>query len=541
MFRALRHLHRASGVTRVLRVGLPLVGVAISGAELNPAAEPGTLGTTHDYPSPENVAYWLGRGVSCIRIPFRWARIQPVLNGDLDETELARLRSVVDQTTDGGAQAIISLHSLGAYTNGGALVGSATVPNTAYADLWRRLGTAFETDRGVIFALMDRPASTDWPAWIASQNAALSALRAVGATQLALVSGGHSGGLLDAVQRKDAWVALYDPAGNYAIDVARYLDTARNGTQGAVASRYAMVETLPIITAWARGAGRRLFYGEFGAGSTTDGATAVRHALGYMQRNNDVWLGATMWGAGYALGEANPLYAEPVNGVSNLAAEALLEYAPDGVRAAIPQDVFSHPGTPDAATTFAAGRIGQGRSAGVITGGPFSIASVDALTIEAWVRSPGVTALTNAVGLTNFALIGATATGNARISYGNSGNLIALSTSKPIADGQWHHVSLNVGPSGGAFYLDGTAQTSNAKSFRDALDNALPTWGSLMIGAGASGGAAWPGDVDEVAVFQGVLRTGNFVPPTEPLTGNEPNLLSLYRLEGDTTMRIGAA
>jgi hypothetical protein len=79
---------------------LPWRGISLSSAEWGEKLPfPGEYGKDFVYPSVASTAYYQAQGMNLMRIAFRWERLQPVLNGDFDPTELGRLRAFVDGTT----------------------------------------------------------------------------------------------------------------------------------------------------------------------------------------------------------------------------------------------------------------------------------------------------------------------------------------------------------------------------------------------------------------------------------------------------------
>src|SRR5215213_9870206 len=59
-------------------------------------SSPGTYGGDYIYPDQEDFKYLRNLGHNVTRIPFRWERVQPQLNGPLKSVELARLKSCFD-------------------------------------------------------------------------------------------------------------------------------------------------------------------------------------------------------------------------------------------------------------------------------------------------------------------------------------------------------------------------------------------------------------------------------------------------------------
>ena len=75
-----------------------LIGVNLAGAEFGWNV-PGVFGVDYTYPTHAEVDYYAAKGMSVIRLPFLWERIQRTELGPLDAAELGRLDDVVTYVT----------------------------------------------------------------------------------------------------------------------------------------------------------------------------------------------------------------------------------------------------------------------------------------------------------------------------------------------------------------------------------------------------------------------------------------------------------
>jgi Cellulase (glycosyl hydrolase family 5) len=156
----------------------------------------GTYGSTYAYPSAATFRFLASRGIPFVRLAFRWERVQRSPGGRLDPTELARLRASIDAANRSGLQVILDCHNYGAYylrlgPHGvRRAIGSADVPVTAFADLWRRLATAFAGNRAVLgYGLMNEPTGMTGPqTWERASRAAVAAIRGAGDRHRVFVS-----------------------------------------------------------------------------------------------------------------------------------------------------------------------------------------------------------------------------------------------------------------------------------------------------------------------------------------------------------------
>jgi endoglucanase len=283
-----------------------LLGVNLSGAELGGDKLPGREGTDYIYPDAASLAYFHARGMTAVRLPVLWERLQPHLGGPLSDTELGHVDRFVEQARGAHLRVVLDLHNYGRFQ--GQLVGSDAVPRSAFAALWGAVARHYRGERGgseVVFGLMNEPHDIDAVAWAADEQAALDAIRQSGAANLVLVSGVDWDGAHNFVSgagygssNAEALGRLNDPAGNYAIEMHQYLDPDYSGTHAGCMDASAARETLLPATAWLRATHNKGFLGEFAASRTPQCEAALNALLDVIDENRDVWIGWTYWAAG---------------------------------------------------------------------------------------------------------------------------------------------------------------------------------------------------------------------------------------------------
>jgi endoglucanase len=294
---------------------LPYVGVNQAAAEFGTNI-PGVFDTDYTYPKTASLDYFFAKGLNSIRLPFKWERVQRTLNGELDATELARLNATVDYITrTKGGFAVLDVHNYARY--GQALIGSAEVPDSAFADFWKKLSLVFKDNNKVQFGLMNEPYGLPTEQWLRSANAAIAAIRSAGAKNLIYVpgvawSGAHSWmlnwyGTSNSVVMK----GVVDPENNFAIEVHQYFDTDSSGQSTTCMSETIGVERATEFTNWCKQNHLKAYLGEFASGANPTCATAVDKLLKYMEENSDVWVGWAWWAAGPWWGESYVSTIEP--------------------------------------------------------------------------------------------------------------------------------------------------------------------------------------------------------------------------------------
>ncbi len=292
--------------------GVQLLGVNLSGAEYgNPVT--GRLNYDYVYPTTSEIDYFASLGLNTIRIPVAWQRLQPAQDGPLSATQLAQLDTLVAYAASKGVTVDIDLHNYGA--GFGAEVGSAQTPDSSFANFWSQIAEHYKNAPNVIFGLMNEPNAQTPAAWAVAAQDAVNAIRATGAAQEILVSGSDWDTASSWVSSGNAATVgeITDPLNNVVFEVHQYFNPGSTGTSTAVVSPEIGPQSLASITQWAAANGRKLFLGEFGAGSDPASLTALGNTLNYLNANAGVWQGGTYWAGGPWLG--NYMFsADPQNG-----------------------------------------------------------------------------------------------------------------------------------------------------------------------------------------------------------------------------------
>ena len=205
-------------------------------------ARPGAYDTRYHYDSQATFDYLGSRGVGHVRIPFRWERIQPHPGGPLDDKEVARLRAAVGRAWRAGMKSILDVHNYGAYyleRDGRGVrtpIGSRALPLDRFADLWRRLSSAFRDDRRIaMYALMAEPygmpkvnGKAPKKVWERAAQRAVSAIRSNGDKHLIAVPG-YGWDALQVFMRNHPRAWIRDPANSVVYEVHHYWDRDYSG------------------------------------------------------------------------------------------------------------------------------------------------------------------------------------------------------------------------------------------------------------------------------------------------------------------------
>jgi hypothetical protein len=179
-------------------------------------ANPGTYNSAYHFDTQASYSYVASRGITLIRLPLRWERVQPTLGGPLDAAEVGRIADAVARAAAAGMRVVLDIHNYGAYwlfdgTQGvRRAIGSAEVTVGHFATLWAKLSAAFAANAGVAgYGLMNEPVGMAGPvAWEQASQAAVTAIRQNGDSKLVLVPGYNwSGAQQWTSQHPRSWIA----------------------------------------------------------------------------------------------------------------------------------------------------------------------------------------------------------------------------------------------------------------------------------------------------------------------------------------------
>lgn len=127
-------------------------------------------------------------GLNIFRLPVGWQYIQPTLGGTLSASFFSQYDTVMQACLATGSHCILDVHNYARW-NGG-IIGQGGPTNAQFANLWSQLAAKYATSSNVIFGLMNEPHDLDMTEWAASCQAAVTAIRAAGATsQMILLPG----------------------------------------------------------------------------------------------------------------------------------------------------------------------------------------------------------------------------------------------------------------------------------------------------------------------------------------------------------------
>lgn len=164
-------------------------GFNLAGAEWNETKLPGTINKDYVYSAdPNRQAYFAGKGMKLVRVPFRWERLQPQANKPLSSADVAGLKSMIAAANAQGQQVILVAQNFGMYYR------KALNKNDGrkFADFWNRMASTFRNQAGLFgYELMNEP--HDLPGgsatWATLAQAATTGIRKADTVSWVLVPG----------------------------------------------------------------------------------------------------------------------------------------------------------------------------------------------------------------------------------------------------------------------------------------------------------------------------------------------------------------
>ena len=288
-------------------------GVNQSGGEFGTNV-PGTLGVDYIYPPNTSVAsYFSARGLRLTRLPIRWERVQRSALGPLSTSDIAAIRTSLDNAQAAGQQVILDLHNFGRYYN--TALTTADAPKLA--NVWQQLAQTFRGHPALYgYELMNEP--HDLPeggtGWATLAQAATDAIRQVDTTAWVLVPGYGWQAASDWSQNNST-LAVRDSSGRLAYAAHQYFDHDNTGTYAGSYDAEGAYPTIGVdrvqpFLNWLTSHNARGLLTEYGVpGSDSRWLTVLDNFLNTISAAPAIQ-GGTYWAAGPWWG-SYPLSVEP--------------------------------------------------------------------------------------------------------------------------------------------------------------------------------------------------------------------------------------
>lgn len=319
-----------------------LYGVNRSGGEFGGDKLPGTYGTDYTYPTdPAEFNAFASAGLSLVRIPFLWERIQADKNSPLVTEDADRLAAVLDAAAANKLQVILDLHNYGRY-KGQPLTVNDTV---FFADVWSKLAVRFGNHPALYgFELMNEP--HDMPGegktWNVLAQAATDAIRKVTSKPFILVPG-YSWQTARFWQDNNKDLHVTDTANKVIYSAHQYFDGDNSGTYSqnvdeAKPDSTKVVEAVQPFLDWLSQNQAVGMFTEYGVPKDKAWQPVLKTFLKILDTNPNI-VGGTYWASGAWWGDY-PLSVEPdKDGVLKPQFVQLLGFPTHAFPAVVPKSV----------------------------------------------------------------------------------------------------------------------------------------------------------------------------------------------------------
>jgi endoglucanase len=228
------------------------------------------------------------------RVGFKAKRLLDPATNPADD--FAKIDALVAHAEKTGAVIELAMMDFG-YTRTGKLIGHDAGSVKEFADQWRVIAERYKDSPNVMFNLMNEPNAQTPEEWLDGAQAAVNAIRSVGAHQKVIVPGSRWDHGREWVAKNAAtMIKLVDPSDNFAFEVHEYFshDQDWNGTPYA---GYSTEKALGAVTKWARDNGVEMYLGEWGFAPNQASMAAGKEMNDFLHKNSDVWGGSTYWAA----------------------------------------------------------------------------------------------------------------------------------------------------------------------------------------------------------------------------------------------------
>lgn len=314
-------------------------GVNLAGAEFSKGTQ------NYGYPYPEELDYYQSKGLNLIRLPFRWDRIQPDLNGALNEKELSVMKRFIWEARKRNVRVLLDMHnSCRRFVDGSSveyIIGSPQVSIANVADVWKKLALEFKDFENIWgYGIMNEPHGLlpETP-WFNIAQAIITDIRSVD-SQTTIVVGGESYSSAQRwVNASDNLRFLQDPSDNITYEAHAYFDNDASGTykknydqENATPNKG--IDRLKPFVDWLKKYKLRGFIGEYGVPDNDPRwLTVLDNAVKYMKENN---LNGTYWAGGMRWGTYS-LDVQPRNGVDRPQIAVLQNYPYADIPSMLPE------------------------------------------------------------------------------------------------------------------------------------------------------------------------------------------------------------
>ena len=302
-------------------------GVNLAGAEF------GKIGTDHyGYPTAEELDYFKSKGLTLFRLPFKWERLQPTLNGPLEVKELKQMKSFVDAAAKRDVLVILDMHNYARRHVGDSshIINNGVITAAQLGDAWQKIAKEFKSYKNIwAYGLMNEP--YDMPsktAWFDIAQVTINAIRQIDTKTAILVGGDFWSSAGRWQEMSDHLKDIKDPNNNLIFEAHVYFDEDASGSykrsyEEEKAYPNVGIDRVTPFVNWLKANNKRGFVGEYGIPDNDERWFPIlEKTLAFLKKNG---VNGTYWAAGPRWGNYK-LSVEPRNGVDRPQMPSLTKY-----------------------------------------------------------------------------------------------------------------------------------------------------------------------------------------------------------------------
>ena len=281
-------------------------GVNLAGAEFfhKKMDGVGQFGIDYHYPTTRELDYWKSKGLTLIRLPFKWERIQRELYGELNREEIDYIKYLLDEAESRDMKILIDMHNYGRRKDNGKdrIIGDS-VSIDHFASVWKQIAGELKEHSALYgYGLINEPHDMlDSVPWFKIAQAAIKEIRKVDFKTAIVVGGNHWSSAARWQEVSDDLKHLHDPSDNLIFEGHCYFDEDGSGIYRRSYDEEKAYPTIGIdrtrpFVEWLKTNNLRGFIGEYGVpGDDERWLVCLDNFLDYLSKEN---INGTYWAAG---------------------------------------------------------------------------------------------------------------------------------------------------------------------------------------------------------------------------------------------------
>lgn len=278
-----------STVTQPPQTGNKLFGVNIAGADFQ---NPQYAGSGYS-----GYAYYHNKGLTLIRLPFTWEKMQPTLNGPLGG-DINKLTDMITAAQRAGELVFIEPHNYARYNK----TPLTPADSPAFANFWKQLAGKYSTGFPGLwgYELMNEPhdLAGGCSTWQTLAQAAVTAIRQSDTTHYILLPGYAWQAAKDWTSQSGCLSSIHDPVNKMFYSAHEYFDSDNSGTHSSPCPdpQLGVQRLQPFLSFLSQNNAKGLLT-EYGSPVTSCWLTTLDNFMTALNTNSNI-IGGTYWSGG---------------------------------------------------------------------------------------------------------------------------------------------------------------------------------------------------------------------------------------------------